>query len=158
MRAKISRERDWVPYMERALELAKCSAEKGDVPVGALVLNMDGKVIAEAHNERELRQSPCAHAEVIALEKASQQMESWRLVGCTLVVTLEPCVMCAGALSLSRIDRVVFGASDHRAGAMGSLFEVHSEKRLTHEIITVSGILEPQCRELLQKFFRSKRG
>lgn len=158
MKPKKSRsDRDWATYMKRAIELARESEAKGDIPVGALVVNMDGKIIAEAHNERELRKDPTAHAEVIAIQKASQVESAWRLTGCTLVVTLEPCVMCAGALSLSRIDRIVFGANDPRAGATGSIYQIHEDKRLNHQMELVGGVLEPECREILVNFFRAKR-
>lgn len=157
MKPKSSPERDWLPYMQRALELAKEAELKGDVPVGALLLNADGKIIAEAHNQRELVKDPTAHAEVLAIKAASQKEESWRLRGCTLVVTLEPCVMCAGALSLSRLDRVVFACRDPRAGAMGSRYTIHQDLWLNHEITVVEGILEEECRSILQNFFRSKR-
>lgn len=158
MRKKASRaDRDWEFYMKRALELAKISEDKGDVPIGALLLNLDGKVIAESHNERELIQDPTAHAEVLAIRAGASAEKSWRLTGFTLVVTLEPCVMCAGALSLSRIDRVVYGAKDPRAGAMGSIYNVHDDTRLNHKIDVVSGVLETECREMLQKFFKAKR-
>lgn len=143
--------------MQRALELAKQAERNGDVPVGALLVNVDGKIISEAFNEREFLKDPTAHAEVLALKAASQKEESWRLKGCTLVVTLEPCVMCAGALSLSRLDRVVFGCRDPRAGAMGSRYNIHQDAWLNHEIVTVEGILEEECRAILQNFFRSKR-
>jgi len=159
MKAKRSRaDRDWNVYMARALELAREAEQKGDVPVGALIVNLDGKIIAEAHNERELRLDPTAHAEVLAIQKAALVEHSWRLSGCTLVVTLEPCVMCAGALSLSRIDRIVFAAKDPRAGATGSIYQVHDDQRLNHKIDVISGVMEEPCREILVNFFRSKRG
>jgi tRNA(adenine34) deaminase len=110
MKAKTSPDRDWTPYMERAMVLAREAEAKGDIPVGALVVDSFGKIIGEGHNERELRQDPSAHAEVLAIQAAAKKKGQWRLMGSTLVVTLEPCVMCAGALSLSRLDRVVFGA------------------------------------------------
>jgi len=158
MKAKASRaDRDWSVYMKRALELAAEAEKKGDVPVGALVVNLDGKIIAEAHNERELLQDPTAHAEVLAVQKASKKQGTWRLDGCTLVVTLEPCVMCAGALSLSRIDRIVFGAFDPRAGATGSIYQVHDDARLNHRVEVISGVLGPECREIIVNFFQSKR-
>lgn len=157
MKPKWSPDRDWLPYMRRALELAREAELKGDVPVGALLINVDGKTIAEAFNQREFLKDPTAHAEVMALRAASQKEDAWRLKGCTLIVTLEPCVMCAGALSLSRLDRVVFGCRDPRAGAMGSRYNIHSDVFLNHEIVTVEGILEEECRSTLQNFFRSKR-
>jgi tRNA(adenine34) deaminase len=143
--------------MDRALELAQLAAEKGDVPIGALVVDIDGKIVAEAHNEREIAQDPTAHAEVLALQRAAKHAGSWRLTGYTLVVTLEPCVMCAGALSLSRIDRVVFGAMDPKAGATGSLYSVHDDARLNHRIELFGGVRGTECTEILKNFFRSKR-
>ncbi|HVJ66025.1 MAG TPA: nucleoside deaminase [Bdellovibrionota bacterium] len=157
MRQKKSLDRDWTPYMERALVLAREAEACGDVPVGALVVDIDGNVISEAKNERELLKDPTAHAEIIAIRRASEALKSWRLTGCTLVVTLEPCVMCAGALSLSRIDRIVFGAYDPRAGATSSIYEIHNDRRLNHVMLTVPAVLEAQCRETLVNFFRSKR-
>lgn len=143
--------------MKRALELAQESVAKGDIPIGAVVVNLDGKIIAEAHNERELRNDPTAHAEVLALRIASEKEQAWRLTGCTLVVTLEPCVMCAGALSLARVDRIVYGCADPKAGATGSLYKIHEDARLNHQIELVPGVLEAECRECLVSFFRAKR-
>lgn len=157
MRPKKSVERDWIPYMQRALELAAEAERCGDVPVGALVVDIDGKIIAEAKNEREANKDPTAHAEILAIRRASEALKSWRLTGCTLVVTLEPCVMCAGALSLSRIDRIVFGAYDPRAGATASIYEIHNDKRLNHVMLTAPGVLEKECREILVGFFRARR-
>ncbi len=157
LKKKWSLERDWTPYMKRALELAEEAQQKGDVPVGAVLVNVDGKIVAEAFNQRENLQDPTAHAEVLALRTASQIEKAWRLKGYTLVVTLEPCVMCAGALSLSRLDRVVYGCRDLRAGAMGSRYTVHEDSWLNHDIIKIEGVLEAECREILQNFFRSKR-
>lgn len=157
MRPKVSRDRDWTPYMQRALELARTAEGLGDVPIGAVVVNVDGKIIAEAHNERELRKDPTGHAEILALKRAAEACGEWRLNGCTMVVTLEPCVMCAGALSLSRIDRIVFGATDPKAGATGSLYKIHDDIRLNHRMELVGGVLEPECREALVTFFRAKR-
>ena len=158
MKLKISRaDRDWVPYMKRAIELAREAEAKGDIPVGAVVVDMDGKIVSEAHNERELASDPTAHAEVLAIRRASEKLEQWRLDSCTLVVTLEPCVMCAGALSLSRIDRVVYAAKDPKAGAMGSIYQVHDDARLNHRVELISGVLEEECRDMLVSFFRKKR-
>lgn len=157
LKKKWSLERDWTPYMRRALELAHEAQIKGDVPVGAVLVNVDGKIVAEAYNQREHLKDPTAHAEVLALRAASQIESAWRLKGYTLVVTLEPCVMCAGALSLSRLDRVVYGCRDLRAGAMGSRYTVHEDAWLNHDIIKIEGVLEEECRQILQSFFRSKR-
>ena len=152
-----SLDRNWEPFMKRALVLAKKAEENGDVPVGALIVNADGKAIAESFNQREFLKDPTAHAEVLALRLAAIEQNAWRLKGCTLVVTLEPCVMCAGALSLSRLDRVVYGCRDPRAGAMGSRYNVHSDKWLNHGIDVSEGVLESDCRNIIQEFFRSKR-
>lgn len=157
MRVKQSPERDWAPYMKRALELAGEAESRGDIPIGAVLVNVDGKIISEAYNQREIMKDPTAHAEILALRAASQKEDSWRLRGCTLIVTLEPCVMCAGALSLSRLDRVVYGCTDPRAGAMGSRYNVHNDSFLNHHVILVPGVLEDECRSKLQNFFRSKR-
>jgi tRNA(adenine34) deaminase len=157
MKAKLSPERDWVPYMQRALELAREAESKGDIPVGAVVVDSFGKIIGESFNQREILQDPSAHAEVLAIQAAAKKKGQWRLVGSTLVVTLEPCVMCAGALSLSRLDRVVFGAHDPRAGAMGSIYNIHDDGRLNHRIDVVPGVLEEKCREILVGFFKKKR-
>ena len=157
MRPKLSPERDWTPYMKRAMELAAEAERLGDVPVGALVVDVDGNIVSEAFNQREQKKDPTAHAEVIAIQRASEKNKSWRLVGSTLVVTLEPCVMCAGALMLSRIDRVVFGTSDPKAGATGSIYKIHDDARLNHTMIVQSGVLETECRNQLVGFFRSKR-
>lgn len=143
--------------MARALELAREAEKNGDVPVGALVVNLDGKVIAEGFNEKEARQIPSAHAEILALDRAAALEKTWRLEGCTLVVTLEPCVMCAAAASASRVDRVVFGASDDLRGGLGSLYSIHSESKLNHRIEVVSGVEAEACREILVGFFKKKR-
>lgn len=146
-----------MPYMKRALELAREAEAKGDIPIGAVVVNMDGKIIGEGHNERELRQDPTAHAEVLALRAAAEKEKAWRLTGSTLVVSLEPCVMCAGALSLARVDRIVYGCSDPRAGATGSIYQVHDDARLNHRMELIPNVLEDECRKLLVSFFRKKR-
>ena len=143
--------------MKRALELAREGQAKGDIPIGAVVVDAEGKIVSEAHNEREIIEDPTAHAELLAIRRAAQGQAQWRLTGHTVVVTLEPCVMCSGALSLSRVDRVVFGARDPKAGAMGSIYEVHDDRRLNHVIELVPGVLEEECRALLLSFFRAKR-
>ncbi len=158
MKLKTSPDRDWNPYMERALELAREAEAKGDIPVGAVVVDASGKIIGEGHNQREILKDPSAHAEVLAIQAAAKTLGQWRLQGSTLVVTLEPCVMCAGALSLSRLDRVVFGAFDPKAGAMGSIYQIHDDARLNHRIDVVPGLMEELCRETLVSFFKKKRG
>ncbi len=141
-----------------ALEEARAALDHADVPVGAVVVDARGDVVARAHNERELLQDPSAHAEMLALRRASAALGSWRLAGCTLVVTLEPCTMCAGALVLARVDRLVYGATDPKAGAVGSLWDVVRDPRLNHRPAVTSGVLPDECAELLRKFFRAQRG
>jgi tRNA(adenine34) deaminase len=142
--------------MRLALDEARAAAQHGDVPVGAVVLHK-GVVIAQRHNERELTGDPTAHAEVLALRDASASLGSWRLDDCTLVVTLEPCVMCAGAAINSRIARVVFGAADLKAGATGSLYNVASDPRINHNPLLTHGVLAAESATLLQEFFQQRR-
>jgi len=139
-----------------ALEQARRAEQHGDVPVGAVLLAPDGTVLAAAGNERELAGDPTAHAEVLALRRAAQELGSWRLTGCTLVVTLEPCTMCAGALVLARVDRLVFGAFDPKAGAVASLFDVVRDPRLNHRVEVQGGILAEECGRLLRGFFDAR--
>ena len=143
--------------MRQALAQARLAQAHADVPIGAVVLDAAGAVIAEAGNERELRADPTAHAEVLALRRAADAIGSWRLSGCTLVVTLEPCTMCAGALVLARVDRLVFGAFDPKAGAVSSLWDVVRDPRLNHTPAVVPGILGQECGALLRDFFASHR-
>src|SRR5215211_9210804 len=138
------------PAMRRALELARVAADRGDVPVGAVLLDPDGSVLAEGANERELSGDPTAHAEVLALRRAAARLGHWRLAGCTLVVNLEPCTMCAGALVLARVDRLVYGADDPKAGAVGSLWDVVRDRRLNHRPEVIGGVLTPECSDLLR--------
>lgn len=142
--------------MRVALEEAELAAKSGDVPVGAVVVS-DGRIIARRHNERELANDPTAHAEVLALRDASEAIGSWRLTGCALVVTLEPCVMCAGAAINSRVDRIVFGAADPKAGATGTLYNVASDPRLNHNPSVRHGVLADASASMLREFFRDKR-
>ena len=142
--------------MRLALDAADACLETGDVPVGA-VITREGVVLASAGNGRERLQDPTAHAEVLALREASVALGSWHLDGCTLYVTLEPCAMCAGALVLARIGRVVFGASDPKAGFAGSLGNLVQDERLNHRTELTSGVLEDECGELLKAFFRDRR-
>ena len=142
--------------MREALEQARAAASHGDVPVGAVVVR-EGRVIARAHNERELRGDPTAHAEVLALRAAADAVGGWRLDGCTLYVTLEPCVMCAGAMQQSRIDRVVFGAPDPKGGATGTLYNVAADPRLNHEVDVTHGVLAEESSRLLSEFFAIHR-
>jgi tRNA(adenine34) deaminase len=145
---------------ERMMRLALLEAEgcldSGDVPVGAVVAR-DGEMLTAAGNARERLQDPTAHAEVLALREASSLSDSWRLDGCSLYVTLEPCAMCAGAMVLSRIDRVVFGARDPKAGFGGSLGNLLQDERLNHRVDVTVGLLEDECGELLRAFFRERR-
>ncbi|MDX3531683.1 tRNA adenosine(34) deaminase TadA [Streptomyces sp. ID05-39B] len=143
--------------MRLALDEAALAALGGDVPVGAVVLGADGTtVLATGHNEREAGGDPTAHAEILALRQAAARTGEWRLTGCTLVVTLEPCTMCAGALVQSRVDRVVYGARDDKAGAAGSLWDVVRDRRLNHRPEVVEGVLAEDCAALLTEFFRSR--
>jgi len=145
--------------MGRALELAAAAREWGDTPIGAVVLGPDGAVLAEAANEREKRGDPTAHAEVLALRAAAQEHgDGWRLTGATLVVTLEPCTMCAGASVLARVARVVYGADDPKAGAVGSLWDVVRDRRLNHRPEVYGGVLAEECGALLRDFFTGHRG
>jgi tRNA(adenine34) deaminase len=145
----------WEPAMR--LALAEAQAAQDDVPVGAVVLDPHGVVVGRGHNLREERDDPTAHAEVVALREAALSTGEWRLEGCTLVVTLEPCTMCAGAAGLARVERVVFGAFDPKAGAVGSLWDVLRDRRLNHRPEVVSGVLAEECGELLRRFFESHR-
>jgi tRNA(adenine34) deaminase len=139
-----------------ALEQARRADQHDDVPVGAVVLGPDGSVLASAGNERELSGDPTAHAEVLALRRAAEAVGAWRLTGCTLVVTLEPCTMCAGALVLARVDRLVFGAYDPKAGAVASLFDVVRDPRLNHRVDVRGGILATECGRILRDFFDAR--
>lgn len=147
--------------MRRALAVASGGAvglaTSDDVPVGAIVLGPDGGLLASAANEREARHDPTAHAEVVAIRAAGERLSSWRLDGCTLVVTLEPCTMCAGAIVLSRLERVVFGAYDAKAGAAGSLWDLMRDRRLNHRPEVVAGVLADDASSLLREFFDRRR-
>ncbi|MER0447086.1 tRNA adenosine(34) deaminase TadA [Streptomyces sp. Edi4] len=142
--------------MRSALAGAARAEAAGDVPVGAVVLAPDGSLLASGHNEREATGDPTAHAEVLAIRRAARETGEWRLTGCTLVVTLEPCVMCAGALVQARIDRVVYGARDEKAGAAGSLWDLVRDQRLNHRPEVVAGVLEEECATQLTAFFRHR--
>ena len=143
--------------MTRALELAELAASKGEVPVGA-VLTKDQEVVAEGHNLTVTSQDPTAHAEVVVIREAAQKLGDWRLTECTLYVTLEPCAMCAGALVLSRVRRLVFGASDPKAGMVESLGNLVQDERLNHWIEVTGGTLADSSGDLLKDFFRARRG
>ena len=144
-------------FMRLALREAERALEHADVPIGAVIVS-DGEVIAGAHNERELRQDPTAHAEILALREAARAVGSWRVLDAVLYVTLEPCAMCAGAIVLARLPRVVYGASDPKAGACGSVLDVLGESRLNHRPEVSGGLLGEECGELLSAFFSSRRG
>jgi tRNA(adenine34) deaminase len=143
--------------MRLALAEAERAALSGDVPVGAVVLARDGTLLAAGHNEREATDDPTAHAEVLAIRRAAALIGDWRLSGCTLVVTLEPCTMCAGAIVLSRIPRVVYATTDPKAGAAGSVLDVLADRRLNHRPEVVAGVLADEAAELLRSFFRARR-
>ena len=143
-------------FMQEALAQAAKALDSEDVPVGAIVVR-DGHVIGRGRNQRELLQDPTAHAEMIALTAAAEHVGHWRLEGCTMYVTLEPCPMCAGALVLARVARLVYGAPDEKAGACGSLFTISDDPRLNHRVETVAGVLAEPCAELLRQFFRHRR-
>jgi len=144
------------PAMRLALAQARLGSET-DVPVGAVILDSGGAVLARAANRREADTDPTAHAELVAIRSAARALGSWRLIGCTLVVTLEPCTMCAGAVTAARLARLVFGASDPKAGAVGSLWDVVRDRRLNHQTEVVAGVLAADCGALLREFFASRR-
>lgn len=148
---------DHVDAMRTALTEAEFALATGDVPVGAVLLDRDGAVLAHAHNEREASNDPTAHAEVLAIRRAAEVRESWRLDGTTLVVTLEPCVMCAGAILAARIPRVVFGAWDEKAGAAGSVHDLLRDRRLPHRVEVTGGVLADDAATMLAAFFESRR-
>ena len=143
--------------MQQAISLAQEVKSSGDVPVGALIVNKAGEILSFGKNEREKDNDPTAHAEVVAIRKASEKLGSWRLNDLTLIVTLEPCVMCAGAILQSRINRLVFGAFDQKAGAVGSSLDVIRDVRALSKVEVVSGVLENECAKLLTDFFATKR-
>jgi tRNA(adenine34) deaminase len=143
-------------FMRLALREAEQAPGHEDVPIGAVVVR-DGEVLAAAHNERELRQDPTAHAEILALREAARAVGSWRVLDAAIYVTLEPCAMCAGAIVLARVARLVFGATDPKAGACGSVLDVTGEARLNHRPQVAGDLLAPECGELLSSFFASRR-
>jgi len=143
-------------YMKMAIEQAGIAEENGDVPIGAVIVYKN-QIIAKAYNQRQQLNDPTAHAEIIALTQAAAFMESWRLNGCTIYVTLEPCPMCAGALVLSRMDRLVYGCDDPKTGACKSLYNIVQDERLNHRLEVTSGVLANECGKLLQDFFQHRR-
>ena len=142
--------------MREALSVAAIASHAGDVPVGAIVINSDGIVIGKGFNEREANNDPTAHAEIVAIRNAATRLQKSRLDGCTLIVTLEPCAMCAGAIAQSRISRVVFGAWDEKAGAVGSVWDVLRDPRSIFKVEVQGGVLERECAALLTEFFKEK--
>ena len=143
-------------FMHAAFQQAQAAAEAEEVPVGAIIVHQ-GKIVAAAHNQRETLRDPTAHAEMIAITQAAEALGSWRLEGCTLYVTLEPCPMCAGAILQARVPTVVYGASDPKAGAVDSLFQMLGDVRLNHRCETISGVLAEQCGNILSEFFQQQR-
>mgnify|MGYP003418680610 FL=1 len=143
--------------MRHALTLAERAAQAGDVPVGAVVVSSSGELLGEGWNQRERDGDPSAHAEVVAIRAAAARLGSWRLAGCTLVVTMEPCPMCAGAAMLARVGRVVLGAWDPKLGACGSVWDVLRDRRATHRAAVVGGVLEQECGDVVRRFFDGHR-
>jgi len=143
-------------YMRSAIQQAEIAEQNGDVPIGAVIVH-NGRIIAKAYNQREQLKDPTAHAEIIALTQAAAALETWRLNNCTMYVTLEPCPMCAGALVLARIDRLVYGCDDPKTGAVKSLYNIVQDDRLNHRLEVASGILADQCSAMLQNFFTHRR-
>jgi tRNA(adenine34) deaminase len=143
-------------FMRLAIDQARIAEEDGDVPIGAVIV-FENKIIGKAYNQREQLKDPTAHAEIIALTQAASALGTWRLHGCTMYVTLEPCPMCAGALVLARIDRLVYGCADPKTGACGSLYNIVQDERLNHRLEVTSGVLTNECSKLLQDFFKQKR-
>jgi len=143
-------------WMQEALRAARAALEADEVPVGCVIVHED-RIVGRAHNQRETLRDPTAHAEMIALTQAAGALETWRLGGCTLYVTLEPCAMCAGAMVLGRIDRLVYGATDPKAGAVESVFRLLDEPRLNHKVEVTNGVLAAECGAVLSDFFRTKR-
>lgn len=155
-------------YMRMALEEARNASDEGEVPIGAVVVHhpidpatrkqIDApRVIARAGNRRESAKDPAGHAEFLALKQAARVLDAWRLTGCTVYVTLEPCIMCAGLMHQARIDRCVYGARDQKAGALGTLYQINADERLNHTFEATSGILEDECADLLREFFAARR-
>lgn len=142
--------------MRAALAVARIASQTGDVPVGAIVINAEGVVVGKGFNEREANNDPTAHAEIVAIRNAASRLQKSRLDGCTLIVTLEPCAMCAGAIAQSRISKVVFGAWDEKAGAVGSVWDVLRDPRSIFKVAVTAGVLESECAELLTDFFKDK--
>ena len=143
--------------MRAALAEAEAAAAKGEIPIGAVIVR-GGELIASGHNVRETERDPTGHAEMVAIRRAAARLGAWRLTGTTLYVTIEPCPMCAGALVLARIERLVYGAADPKAGACGTLWNLVQDPRLNHRLAVTAGVLEDECRAVIQAFFRRLRG
>ena len=155
--ARLTFDERYDEWMGQALDIASRALASGDVPVGALVFSPEGEVLGIGHNLREAKGDPTAHAEVIAIRASATALGQWRLENCTLVVTLEPCVMCAGALMLARIERLVLGAWDPKSGACGSVWDVVRDRRATHRVEVIGGIREQECSQMLLDFFEGHR-
>jgi len=149
---------EYTPAMQVALDLAKEAAAAGEVPVGAVLLDETGQIVGSDHNRREELHDPTAHAEILLLSRRARALGDWRLSGHTLVVTLEPCSMCAGASVLARLDRIVYGAADPKAGAAWSLYNIPQDRRLNHRVELIEGVLADECGGVLAKFFATRRG
>ena len=145
-----------VDFMNQALEAARKAGEIGDVPVGAVIAR-NGEILAVAHNEKEALKLPSCHAEMLAIERAALKLDRWRLIDCDLYVTLEPCIMCAGAIIQARLRSVTYGAKDTKGGAVESLYQVLSDERLNHRPLITSGLMEKECSEILSNFFAARR-
>lgn len=143
-------------FMNLALKEAEKALEVDEIPVGAILV-CNGEIVAQTHNRREIDQDPIGHAEILAIQEGARRLGRWRLSDCTLYVTLEPCPMCAGAIVMARLGRLVYGATDHKAGAVESLFNIPGHPSLNHQVEVTAGVLEEPCREILQCFFRKKR-
>ena len=143
-------------YMSRAMELAAKAESQGDVPIGAVIVR-NGEILSEAFNEKEALNVPSAHAEILVIERAALKLDRWRLIDCDLYVTLEPCIMCAGAIVQARLRSVIYGAKDPKAGAVESQYNVLSDGKLNHKPILIGGIMEKECGEMLSQFFAAKR-
>lgn len=143
-------------FMKEALKEAKKAYDKDEVPVGAIIVK-DNKIIARAHNVKELKKDTTKHAEILAIQKASKKLDTWRLEGCTMYVTLEPCVMCTGAIIQSRLDKLVIGTMDEKTGACGSVLNILKDYKFNHIVEVEKGIMEEECREILQQFFKNLR-
>jgi tRNA(Arg) A34 adenosine deaminase TadA len=151
-----NRQDQYKTWMGAAIEQAKAAEAAGDVPIGAVIAR-EGEIIAAAHNRRIIDADPTAHAEMLAIRAAAKALGDWRLTGCTLAVTLEPCCMCAGAIVLARIDRLIYGAADPKAGAVDTLYRLCSDERLNHRVQVISGVRADECARLLTDFFRAQR-